>query len=111
MFESKSPSQIDRLRLVDFSYKHGYLAANAELLNSHLNNLGTFNHIGLWSDKTRKAIEELVKCLEEDMGEVQFGGKSNKKVTMENGDDYEEAVVHEHIEYLPDEDFDLETQL
>lgn len=107
MFKSDSPSKIRGLQITDFNYKRGQLIAEAELLGENNELLGTFNMPGIWGDKTREALQFLIKAVEEDMASEQFG--KGQKAVIPPEDNYEEAVIHEHVEFEPD-GYDIETQ-
>jgi len=108
MFDSSIPSKVIRLKVDDFAYKSGMLVASATLLSNSMQYLGTYNHPGMWSEKTAKAIRTLLDCIEADMAMEHFG--EGATAIIEPGSDYEEATVHEHIEYLPGEDIDIESE-
>lgn len=107
MFRSDNPSKIRGLQVKELNYRRGQLVAEAELLGENNEFLGTFNMPGIWSEKTKETMFALVQAIEEDMGIEQFG--QGRKAVISPEDNYEEAVIHEHVEYEKDS-YDIETQ-
>lgn len=110
MYKSLTPSKIRILKVTDLILKSGQLVAMADLLDENNVFLGVYNMPGFWSDETRKALDILIKSVENDMAKEQFG-EGNKINAVIEPEEYEEAMIHEHIEYTPErsiDNFDIE---
>lgn len=112
MFESSSPSKIDRLIVDTFNYTKGNLLAKATFYSSkESHSLGEWPYVGIWPEKVARALENLITAIEEHIGSEVFGvaGERGSRALIDPNDNYETAVIHEHVEYSTGNELDIES--